>query len=323
MRESRMVRRLGKGVLAIGLLGLISCGGGGEDAGGDAANAGEGKPTVYTTFYPTAYFAERIGGDAVEVVCPVPEEADPAHWRPKPDVLTQYQRADLIVINGAGFEQWIDQVSLPVSRIVNTSAPFEDRWLRYEEAVTHTHGPEGEHSHEGLDGHTWLDPVNAQAQAEAIRDALVELAPQHEGDFQSNFSALAGDLDALHQRLQELTEQYDDQPLLASHPAYNYLIDRYGWNVRNLDLDPETMPDEETFERIRHTLEEHSAEYLIWEEAPAPEIAERFGEELELQSIEFSPAELLSEEARQEGEDYLSIMRRNIENLRPALEPSS
>src|SRR5262245_38391727 len=37
---------------------------------------------VWTTFYPTTYFAKRIAGDTVKVVCPLPESEDPAFWKP-------------------------------------------------------------------------------------------------------------------------------------------------------------------------------------------------------------------------------------------------
>ena len=71
------------------------------------------KIVVYTTFYPMTYFAQRIGGEHVEVVCPLPQDADPISWMPGANTIQAYQKADLIVINGAQFEKWLDKVSLP------------------------------------------------------------------------------------------------------------------------------------------------------------------------------------------------------------------
>ena len=115
-------------------------------------------PLVYTTFYPTTYFAARIGGARVRVVCPLPDGEDPIFWLPDAETIRAYQQADLIVVNDAGFEKWVDKVSLPDAKVVRTARPFRAEWLTYEKAVEHSHGKGGEHAHQGTDGHTWLDP---------------------------------------------------------------------------------------------------------------------------------------------------------------------
>ena len=67
-------------------------------AGAVPATAADDRPVVYTTFYPTQYLTQRIGGDLIEVVNPVPENADPIFWEPTREDLRAYQRADLIVL---------------------------------------------------------------------------------------------------------------------------------------------------------------------------------------------------------------------------------
>ena len=284
-------------------------------AGAVPATAADDRPVVYTTFYPTQYLTQRIGGDLIEVVNPVPGDADPIFWEPTREDLRAYQRADLIVLNGAGFEKWVESATLPEDRVVDTAGGFEDEFIVYEDAVTHSHGSVGEHSHEGLDGHTWLDPIHAKAQAEAIKGALAGRFPEHADAFEEGFRDLAADLDGLDARLRDYQAGYDGKPLFMSHPAYNYIGRRYGWNFQNLDLDPEEMPSDETFADIRRRMEHHPAAYILWEAEPAPEIAERFKKELGLTSITFSPVELLSREEIDAGTDYLDVMRRNLDGI--------
>ena len=181
----------------------------------EAAKSAGQQPVVYTTFYPTTYFAQRIGGDSVKVVCPCPADADPAFWMPDEKTVAAYQRADLIIVNGASFEKGRAKVTLPESRIVETAKPLTDELIVLEEAVTHTHGPEGEHSHEGIDGHTWLDPINARIQAGEIRNALVERFPDHAEEFEQGYAGLVRDLDALDVRLKALAGKLGDQVLLS------------------------------------------------------------------------------------------------------------
>ena len=112
-----------------------------------------------------------------------------------------------------------------------------------------------------------------------------------------------------------ILEKMGKEVLLCSHPAYNYVGRRYGWQLKSFYLDPETMPGEATFKEIKAFLEEQPAKHMLWESQPAEEIAKRFREELGLESIVFSPCEGLDPEQRRRGEDFFSMMSRNIGRL--------
>ena len=64
-------------------------------------------------------------------------------------------------------------------------------------------------------------------------------------------------------------------------------------------------------------LKARPAEYIVWEFDPAAEIAKRFGEELGLKSVFFETCSTYSREQAEAGMDYLAIMKRNIEQIRP------
>ena len=124
---------------------------------------------VYVVNYPLQYFAERIGGDRVEVHFPAPADVDPAFWSPDAETIAAYQQADVILLNGAGYADWVTRAALPDSVLVDTSAAFADRLVPVEKAVTHSHGPEGEHVHGEVAFTTWLDPTLAIEQARGRR----------------------------------------------------------------------------------------------------------------------------------------------------------
>lgn len=274
-------------------------------------------PLVYTTFYPTTYFAERVAGPHAQVVCPLPGEADPIFWMPDADSIAAYQQADLIVTGGAELEKWMQRVSLPESKLVDTAAPFRDRWIKYTGVVTHSHGTAGQHSHEGIDPHTWLDPYNAKIQAAEIRDALIKLVPKHAEAFKSNYTSLAADLDQLDAELKEISDKLQGQTLLASHPAYNYLAQRYGWKIVNLHLDAKRLPDEQARTDLRQKVNDTGANVLLWEAPPRTEIDEFLATELGLTSVVFSPCETPAGD--DSAGDYLQRMHKNIDRLKNAM----
>jgi len=259
---------------------LAACG----DEPGVASPERVGKPVVRTSFYPVTYFTERIAGDLVRVDCPLPADADPIFWHPDADAIRTYQEADLVVLNGAKFEKWALSVSLPENRVVRSADRFPDEWITFEEASAHKHGPSGTtHTHEGVDGHTWMDPVLAKRQAAAIRDALKRLLPESAASLDSRFDALAKDLDALDELFRALPTE--GRILVATHPAWNYPARRYGWKLVN---DPDAAGD------VR-----------LWEGDPGAEGP---------REVRFSPCE------QDDGEDYLAAMRGNLARLRAALE---
>jgi zinc transport system substrate-binding protein len=277
------------------------------------------RPTVYTTFYPTRYFAERIGKDRVEVLCPLPDGADPILWTPDAETIRAYQKADLIIINGAGLEKWIQKVSLPDAIIVDSARPLEKELIGLEGAITHSHGRDGSHTHEGIDGHTWLDPVFARIQAAEIHKGLIRLLPDCRDELDSNLASLLRDIEALHKVLGELTGALDGRGLLASHPAYNYVARRYGWKVTSLELDATVMPDEKSMAQISAVAGKESARIILWETEPLDEIAERLEEQLGLKSVLFSPCEMLSEESMRHDLDYMGVMNENVRRLQAAV----
>jgi zinc transport system substrate-binding protein len=274
---------------------------------------------VYTTFYPTMYFTQRIAGDHAKVVCPCPATEDPAYWMPDDKTLIAYKQADLIIINGASFEKWLDKVSLPQSRIVDTTTAQAGSLITFTQAVQHAHGPKGEHTHAGIDGHTWLDPVIAKAQAEEIKKALIRRDPDHAAAFERGFGKLAKDLDDLDARLRAVSARMKTVSLLCSHPAYNYLARQYGWRIRNLHLDPRGMPDAEALAEAKQAAVELSAQHLLWETAPASDITKAIHDATGVRSIVFSPCATLGEDVLQRGGDYISAMQANVAALEKAL----
>jgi len=278
-------------------------------AAGPAGAAAE-PLAVHTTFYPTTYLAERLGGDLVRVTCPVPEDADPLFWKPDADALRAFQRADLVVLNGAGLEQWVERVSLPFGRVVDTSRAFHAELLVHADAVTHSHGAEGEHSHAGLDAHVWLDPLLFRRQAEAVHSALARHLREEgarEG-LDARLEALGRDLAALDAELRGLGELPEGVSLYASHPAYDYLARRYGWRVENLDLDPGEMPPPEVLAAVAARLEQRPGTHLVWESSPEPAIAQRIADELGLRSLVFSPCEALTASESTFGDGLSSMV---------------
>jgi len=277
----------------------------------------DGRLVVYTVNYPLAWLAERIGGDRVDVVFPAPVGADPALWSPDAETVAAYQRADFILRNGAGYARWASRAALPRSRVIDTAATFEDRWLPIDDGTTHGHGPEGEHTHQGWAGATWLDPTLAAEQGRAIASAFATALPANEADFVASFEQVEQELSALDTRLAAAAERLGGVPVLFSHPVYQYLIARYDLHARSLHWEPDADPGEPEWAALETLLAEHPARVLFWEAKPLAKTAARL-EALGVGSLVYDPGADVPEEG-----DFLSGAGANARALEDAAELQS
>lgn len=277
------------------------------------------KPVIYTTFYPTFYFAKVIGGDAVEVVNPCPCSEDPPFWAPSAQVIADYQRADMVIIHGAGYEKWIDTVSLPENRLVDSTKSLRNDLIRHPEALTHSHGPAGAHSHAGVDASTWLDPINALAQAATIKVAMATAFPEFKETFEKGFAELDGQLKALDRTLAELSKNHKGLSFACSHPTYGYLARRYGWNVVSFILDPNKPLDPDVVRHVKDKLAGRNVKCMLWESEPIGAVQTQVKSDLGLTSTVFNPCEVMKPGDLDNGANYVSVMKRNIADLKRLL----
>jgi zinc transport system substrate-binding protein len=294
---------------------VVGCSGGESEAppdGLDPAAAVEAADTlsVFTVNYPLQYFAERIGGDLVKVSFPAPADEDPAYWAPGPEIIAEYQQADLILLNGVSYAKWLERATLPARRLVDTSAGFEDRWIPLEAGPVHTHGLEGEHSHKGFAFTTWLDPQLAMEQARAVAAALELALPDQEARIQTSLEELIADLQELDHQLESEARRIGGEPLLLSHPVYQYLTARYGLNALAVHWEPNESPGAEQWQELESIVAGHPAQWMLWEAEPSTATVERL-RELGIQSVVYAPSG-----NRPSAGDLLSVMQDNVTALR-------
>ena len=298
------------------LLVLAGCKPAGETGNQDTGVADDGMVTIYTVNEPLRYMAERLVDPSwAKVVFPAPADvSDPAFWQPDAEQITAYQQADLILLNGADYAGWIETVSLPASRMVDTSQSYKDRLIMEEDGPTHQHGPEGEHSHAGVAFTTWLDFELAQQQAKAISEALQQRWPEHKETLNRHLSSLTADLQTLDAAMQALGQQFGNTPVLGSHPVYQYLAGAYDLKLHSLHWEPDAMPDEASWQALDEYLRETPTQWMLWEGPPIADIQKAL-KDRQIKWTVFRP-----QGGKLSQGDFLSAMKTNIESWQQRLE---
>ena len=297
-----MKKFLGSSIVVIILFTTVLC----------SPSAGERSDglTVYTVNYPLKYFAERIAGDNAKVVFPAPPSVDPAYWSPDARTISEYQTADLILLNGANYAKWVNKVSLPQSRLVDTSSHFKEQYITTKEGVTHTHGTEGKHAHENLAFTIWLDLVLAVKQAEAITEALSRTKPELKDTFRRNYVDLKKDLLTIDREIDEIVALNRTLPLVASHPVYDYLAKRYGLTLKSVHWEPDETPNDKQWRELKDILQDHPAQWMIWEGEPKQAVVDQLRSR-GINSVVFNPCAIVPARG-----DFLGEMQKNVNNLK-------
>lgn len=267
------------------------------------------KLQVFAVNYPLLYFTERIGGEYIELIYPIPNNIDPAYWEPSGADLEKIQEVDLIIDNGAGYAKWIEKVSLPNSKIVNTSKSFEDQYIQVDVNATHSHGSDGEHVHYGYAFTTWLNFQMAALQAEAIMKTLIEKQPQHEELFTSNFISLQSDLLSLDDQMAVAAEKISGNTVFVSHPVYQYLGQAYGLKIVSEHWEPGENPNEDQWIEFIQRLKDNPANLMLWEGAANESVKLKLSE-LKVSSVVFNPCANMPSDG-----DFINVMKGNIQNL--------
>lgn len=317
----------------------------------------DGPTTIITTLYPLQYFAERIGGKSVKVDTLLPAGSDAHTFEPTSKDMVNVAESDLFIYNGLGMEPYAEKISnslenentvmLEASKGVDVissehheeeahgedshhsdenSHEEEEHGDEHEEG-THEdheeeeHGHEEEHHHGDKDPHVWLDPERAIQLAGNIRDELIELNPEQKDTFNQNYEKLKQDLENIDEDFETVVQSSEHPEILVSHAAYGYWEDAYGIEQLPIaGLSPTDEPSQKELKELIETAKEHDIHYVIFEQNVTTRIAEIIQKEINAEPLKIHNLSVLTEEDIANKEDYLTLMKKNIETIKQAIQ---
>jgi len=312
-----------------------------------ANNSHPGKLRVVASFYPVYDFATQVGGEDADVEVLIPQGVEPHDWEPDPSALKKIKEADLFIYNGAGFEPWVDRILQAAENgqltvvDASTGVPLmkgehhhhhgdaaeahADDGHEHESHSRHGHADdhqvtESEHGDALADPHIWLDPVHAQQMVKNILRGFQQADPVHGEKYRQRAEAYLEELETLHQEYAQALGKLKRRTFITSHAAFGYLAARYNLEQKPiLGLSPEAEPTPESMAELARFAQEHQVKVIFFESLVNPKVAEVLAKEVGAQTLPLNPIEGLTEEESKKGETYLSLMRKNLQQLLMAL----
>lgn len=254
------------------------------------------KIQVITTFYPLAYFTERIGGDHVEVVNLTENSGDAHHFEPVMQDRIKIEEADMFVYNGLGLEEWVEDVLKSVEKdllIVEFSADMKSE-----------------------DPHIWLDPVLAKQQAISIYNGLSAIDESNKDYYQKNMEVLSNEFDELIEKFDNDLVNVVGKTVFIDHLTFYYLQNRFNFIQYSLSgFIPETDPSFHDLDNLIQEIENQNAGYFLVSENQTEKISDTIKKETDIEVLEYYSMEIVSKDM-----DYFSMMYHNLDVLREALD---
>jgi zinc transport system substrate-binding protein len=261
---------------------------------------GQSKIVAIASFYPLYEFTKELGGDKVDVSLLVPKGVEPHNWEPTIRDIQRIEQADVIIINGNGFENWVDKIDSSKITIINSGRSFG--WLTSESALP-------------VDFHYWLNPISAKLQTNTIADGLIEIDPENADYYKNRKKAYGLKLDELHLKIKtELGECKKD--FVAFHDAFSYFAHEYDLNQHTViqSNDPHSEPTLKKLENIIQLSKSLDIDIIFTEEGVNSRTSQVIADELGGRVLVLSPLEVV-----EDGSSYIKKMEENLSNLKEAL----
>jgi zinc transport system substrate-binding protein len=230
--------------------------------------------------------------------------------------------SDLFVYTGKFMEPWIEDI---IKGITNKNVKVIDSSVGIELMEEDTH-EEDEHEekhphHDGVDPHIWLGFNNSQIMVSNIVKILAEKDPVNADFYNTNASLYIKKLSTLDESYKNtLSVCKTREVVYGGHYAFGYLAKRYNLEyVSAQGFSPDSEPTAKDMVTLIDQIKKGNINYIFYEELASPKIAETLSRETGAKLLLLNGAHNLSKEEMKNNVSFLSIMEKNLVNLKTGL----
>jgi ABC-type Zn uptake system ZnuABC Zn-binding protein ZnuA len=279
------------------------------------SSSAQDLPRVLAVETFLADMAQNVAGERLEVESLMPIGLDPHAFQPTPGDVAKIADSQVLVVNGAGFEEWLDETMANAGgerTVIEASAGLQTRIPAA-----------GEILDEAQDPHFWLDPLSAIRYVENIRDGLIEADPEGKAVYNQNAEAYKASLVDLDAWIRGQVEQIpaDRRLLVTNHESFGYFADRYGFEVVGTvlpSISTGAAPSAEQMAALIETIRASGARAIFLETGADQRLADQIAQETGVRVITGLYSHSVTEPGGQ-APTYIDMMKYNTQMIVDAL----
>ena len=294
----------------------------------------EDELQVYVSFYPLYETTQAVIGQKADVKILTPINVDPHDFDPSVKVIQEMKTADLIILNGGGFESWISNMEFESGQLLDSSNGISflktesvdhheiteeeheehDEYEEYEEYEEHEENEE----HEVVsDPHIWLNPNLVKIQVKNIAERLSKIDPENSKSYNENASQYIEKLELLDLQIREELSSCSKKDFITYHNAFSYFSDEYGLTQHTITkgVHDHSQPTAKSIEDIINLAKKLDIRVIFTEDTSDIRISKVIADEIGGDVLILSP--VATEDI--ENKNYFERMQENTSNLKESL----
>ena len=298
------------------------------------AQAEEAAPLkIVTSFSILADMAKNVAGSRASITSLVGPDADAHVFEPGPADVAMLAEADILIINGLGFEPWLVRLAASAkSKAKFVTASYGVNPIELEEAHHHHgHGHSHGHSHDkdghptvphDFDPHAWQDLRNGVIYVHNIADALAEKDPANATLYLANAESYITELKKLHEwaRAEIGRLPKEKRKVITTHDAFAYFSKAYGVEFLSpAGIGTASDPSAETLARLVDQMRRENIRALFMENMGNPRMMETIARETGVENGGTLYSDALSAPGGP-APTYVAMFRHNVPALIEAMQ---
>ena len=284
---------------------------------GPAAASGRLRVLVVETFL--ADITQNIAGERLQIETLIPIGMDPHAFVATPQDVAKISDSQVLVVNGAGFEEWLDEVLANAGGerlVIEAAAGLTSR------TAPESAGSGGDQHNEG-DPHFWLDPLSVIRYAENIRDGLSQADPAGQAIYAQNAAAYIIQLTELDNWIKTELEAIPpaQRLIVTNHESFGYFADRYGFQIVGTiipSVSTGSTPSAQQMAQLIDDIRASGVSAIFIETGANPELAEQIAAETGVQVVTDLYSHSISEPGGK-APTYIEMMKYNVTTILEAL----
>ncbi len=285
------------------------------------------KLDIVTTIFPAYDFTREIGKDRVDLTMLVKPGSEIHSFDPTPQDIKKIQNCDLFIYNGGESDVWVDNILASLDKEPKTIKMMDCVETMEEEIVEGMQVEEHDHEHEDeveveVDEHIWTSPKNAIKIAEKIGKELEDIDKENAKFYAENTIEFVTQLKELDTRLEDIISSAKRRTIVfGDRFPFAYLARDYGLDYFAAfnGCSTETDASPATVAFLVNKINDNQIPVVFNIEMSNEKISDSICDSTSAKKLMLHSCQNVSADEFKNGETYISIMDKNLENIREAL----
>ncbi len=287
------------------------------------------KLNIVCTVFPQYDFARNIAKDRVSLSLLLPPGAEAHSYEPSPKDILTLKEADIFIMTGGESEHWAehllskkDKEKITVIRLMESVTAHEEEHTEGMEESGHIHIHETENEHKEYDEHIWTSPKNAIKMCHAIYEVLCLADEENKEFYKENLLKYKKELAGLAEEFESISKNAKRKTLVfGDRFPMRYLTEDMGidYFAAFPGCSSKTEPSAKTVAFLSDKVMSEKIPVVFYMDYSDGRIARVIANEAGAKERRLYSCHNLSKKDLENGENYISLMTKNLKEIKEAL----